>query len=220
MNTQVSALAGRLTQLRKGAMTLAAGAVLGLSSFAASAVDVNFVGYTNGCFGLACVPVANSAPTAVTLPGSGLTFDNSTFNVTTSGGFVALGGTLGSMTLTGDPFNYAGDFFTLLVTFTAPPGAGPATFAAELSGEVTATGTGGLFVDFDNTAQSFTFDGGGSFKFAVNDFSVNPGETVDLSGQILAATVRDVPQIPEPETYALFMAGLAAVGFMARRRKH
>ena len=25
--------------------------------------------------------------------------------------------------------------------------------------------------------------------------------------------------VPEPETYALFMGGLAAVGFVARRRK-
>jgi hypothetical protein len=28
-----------------------------------------------------------------------------------------------------------------------------------------------------------------------------------------------VPAIPEPETYALMLAGLAAVGFMSRRRK-
>jgi len=136
MNTPVFAPAG-LTQFKKGALTLAAGAVLGLSSFAASAVDVNFVGYTNGCFGLACVPVANSAPTAITLAGSGLTYDNSTFNVTTSGGFVAIGSVpppnfnnLGSFTLTGDAFNYVGNFFDLLVTFTVPSGAGPATFTS------------------------------------------------------------------------------------------
>lgn len=29
-----------------------------------------------------------------------------------------------------------------------------------------------------------------------------------------------VPGIPEPETYALMVAGLAAVGFVARRRRH
>jgi len=222
MNTPVFAPAG-LTQFKKGALTLAAGAVLGLSSFAASAVDVNFVGYTNGCFGLACVPVANSAPTAITLAGSGLTYDNSTFNVTTSGGFVAIGSVpppnfnnLGSFTLTGDAFNYVGNFFDLLVTFTVPSGAGPATFTSTVSGSVASNGTGGVFINFDNTAQHYTFDGGGSFDFAVNDVAVNPGQTIALSGVITAA----VSPIPEPETYVLFMAGIAAVGFMARRRKH
>jgi PEP-CTERM motif len=30
---------------------------------------------------------------------------------------------------------------------------------------------------------------------------------------------QDIPVIPEPETYALMLAGLAAIGFVARRRK-
>ena len=29
-----------------------------------------------------------------------------------------------------------------------------------------------------------------------------------------------VAQVPEPETYAMFMAGLGLMGFMARRRKN
>jgi probable HAF family extracellular repeat protein len=32
--------------------------------------------------------------------------------------------------------------------------------------------------------------------------------------------VQEVPHIPEPETYALFMAGLGLMGFIARRRKN
>ena len=37
--------------------------------------------------------------------------------------------------------------------------------------------------------------------------------------QVFAVAVRDVSPIPEPETYALMLAGLAVVGAAARRRK-
>jgi hypothetical protein len=56
---------------------------------------------------------------------------------------------------------------------------------------------------------------GGTFTFFINDVSVTAEETVSLSGTIFAATA-----VPVPETYALFIAGLAAVGFMARRRRN
>jgi hypothetical protein len=45
------------------------------------------------------------------------------------------------------------------------------------------------------------------------------GEQAEIFSQD-SIKIRDgVPPIPEPETYALMLAGLGVVGFMARRRK-
>lgn len=225
MTPHVSAPAGRLARLGRHASAIAAGAVLAFGSGAASAVETNFVGSTNGCFGLACVPVF--APGDQSIAFQGLTYNNSTFDATTSSGFLSLGSTgattpagnfnnLGSFSLSGDPFTYNGSF-SLLVTFTAPPGTAPgsAIFTDVITGSVSANNVGGVFIDFDNTTQHFTFDGGGTFSFFVNDVSLTPGKTIAFSGTIIA----QVAAIPEPETYAMFLAGLAALGFMGRRRR-
>lgn len=110
----------------------------------------------------------------------------------------------------------------MLVTFTAPGDANPsqALFIDTITGSVTANNQGGVFVDFDNTVQHFTFGNDGSFNFFVNDVSLNAGKTIAFSGTILVIEPRQTGVIPEPGTYALLLAGLAAVGFMARRRKH
>ena len=210
------------------ALAVAAGALLALSSGAASAVETTFSGYTNGCFALtSCTPTNDSSGTqTVTL--SGLTYLMSNFSGVTANGFLGIGAqgiappghnvdNLGSFTLTGTPFTYDGNHFDLMITFVDPSGVLPSNhpiFTDRLVGTVAAVDHGGVLIDFDNTPQSFTFDGG-SFTFWVNDVSVMAGQTIGFSGTIQS----QVTAVPEPETYALFMAGLGAVGFMARRRR-
>ena len=210
---------------KKIALSFASAALLGLASFGAAAQETTFIGYTNGCFTITpCPPPSTSALQTTTF--AGLTYTNSNFDVTTVGGLASIGDVvanpnidnLGSFSLLGTQFDYdtPPETFQLRVTFTAPPGTAPSTnvFTANLLGAVLANGTGGVTMDFDNGPQHFTFDNG-SFDLYINDVSVTPGGSIALSGRIIS----QVTAIPEPETYALFMAGLAAVGFMARRRK-
>ncbi len=62
-------------------------------------------------------------------------------------------------------------------------------------------------------------DRGAGFAFAnVTPLLHITAGTIDSFSSSVSGTFSASP-VPEPETYALFMAGLAAVGFVARRRK-
>ena len=223
MQTKLSTLPS--PRLRALAVGIAAAASLACG--VAAAAETTFIGYTDGCFSTSsCSP--QTEPGAQSATFLGLTYKNSTFDATTADGFLSIGAApttpnfnnLGSFSLTGAPFRYNGEHFDLRVTFTAPPGTTPNSVVIEdvLTGTVSSINNGGVFIDFDNTVKNFAFGSGdtsGTFSFFVNDLSVTAGQTVAVTGTIMS----QVTPVPEPETYALMMAGLGALGFVARRRK-
>ena len=57
----------------------------GRGPFAARAVEMTFIGYTNGCFGAGCVPVNTSAYQSALLTGGSLSlllYQNAAINTT------------------------------------------------------------------------------------------------------------------------------------------
>lgn len=73
-----------------------------------------------------------------------------------------------------------------------------------------------LFATFagDNTTNWIGTLGAGQYHL---DISGMFGPTA--TGGQYSVALNAVPAVPEPETYALMLAGLGAVGFMARRRR-
>ncbi len=174
---------------------------LALATFVAtvSADEINMAGYTNGAFN--GVPAANQGNGLQMAQLVALAYTNSTFSGTTAGGFLAFGGNpmpvgiqninnLGSFSLANSLATYTGNSFTLRTTFTLPfgiNGGGSSLYSASLNGSVNTLGNGGVFIDFNNTPQLFAFSSSpstGSFLFAVNDLSINPGQVGDVTGQI------------------------------------
>lgn len=69
---------------------------------------------------------------------------------------------------------------------------------------------GGIMVDTVAT-KSFSLDPAATYTLAVNGTSV---------GDSRYTTIVQLAPVPEPETYAMLLAGLGVMGFVARRRKN
>lgn len=204
--------------LKRGASLAVFGLALGMASIA-SADEVQFTGSTLGAFNGGTLLPADSY--------LDLTFSNSTFDNATVGGFLNLGGNpepganfnnLGSFVLGTSDQTYNGATFQLAVEFTAPftiNGGSTATFTSTLTGAVS-NENGGVFIDFNNTPQNFTFSNAnftGSFSMFVNDVSLSPGQTASLTGRISASQ----QPVPEPATIAAL--GVGAIGLLRRRSR-
>jgi hypothetical protein len=199
---------------RGNAVGVALAVVLGIAGIA-SADEVHFTGSTLGRF--------NAQAFAGTNTLLDLVYNNSTFDNTTVNGALDLGGdptppnfnNLGSFSLGLTNNTYNGNTFQLMVTFTAPTtitGGSISTFSDILSGTIL-DGQGGVFVDFYNTPQTFTFSNGsvtGTFTMFINDVSITPGHAASLTGHITAS------QVPEPAVLAGLVCGM--FGFIGIRR--
>ena len=195
------------------------GLVLGLAGLA-SADEIHVAGSTQGRFNAQSFGTSNSLLNLVN--------DNSTFDNNTVGGSLDLGGdptpgtnfnNLGSFTLGLPNATYDGNTFQLLVTFTAPStivGGSSVTFNDTLTGTVSG-GLGGVFVDFNNTPQTFTFSNAtatGSFTMFVNDVSIAPGQSASLTGHITGSQ----SPVPEPTTIAGLACGIFGIFRIGKRR--
>lgn len=184
---------------------------------AAPASAAVFSGSTTGCFGSSCSSFGS------TKENEDLRFTGASFSsaITTTGSV-----TLGTFSLFDDrdiDNDLEGDTFKVRVDFTAPAGTSPdpVTFTALLDATIV-SGPDSLLINFNNTPQSFAFNGG-TFTLALQDVTLR--ETTTLSASLLGSIVVGAAgapaaegAVPEPSTWAMMILGFAGVGFTAYRR--
>lgn len=187
----------------------------------ANADEVHITGTTMGQFNAQVFANQNSL--------LGLTYDNSLFDNTTVFGELDLGGNpnpttnfnnLGTLTLDRVNHAYTGNTFSVQVTFTAPStivGGNTTTFTDIITGTV-ANGVGGVFIDFNNTPQTFFYSNAqatGFFTIAVNDLSIAPGQSASITAHVHG----NQTPVPEASTIAGVTCGMLGLFGLIRRKK-
>ena len=175
---------------------------------------------------LALTALLASAPAQAALTPTGVACDGHSTGMTSQPGYLDCAGSFA-----GNNINQAADVqaqiltdfglsgLTTIVDITGANGtlaSGTLTFAALASPFVISLKAGDAFslYEFAGGITSIQFD-----TLGVGFFS-GPNQIIHFGQGLSHATLYGgVPAVPEPETYALLVAGLAAVGFMSRRRR-
>jgi hypothetical protein len=206
----------KVTQtVRRVAQVAAASAALAVVPAIAGA-QLSLQWQSTGCFknvfqGSACSPTASSASY------QGLSFQGSAFGPQ----FVAstpFTTSFGTLSIDENAGNYFVDNFRLRVSFTQPAG-GQSTFTADID----VTGV------LSENSATFNFGAPQTVSWAGGSFSLSLADlTIDTYGNgiggprsaAIMGTISNVQLVtPEPSTYALLGTGIAALGFVARRRR-
>ena len=118
--------------------------------------------------------------------------------------------------------NFGNTDLTVRLLFEDPMGGPPVDQAVTTSGIFLPAGSGWTHAVFGLSASSFTVLSGAITPLLSNTTliriidSPTPTDAVSIVGKL---GIDNVQAIPEPETYALMIAGLGVLGFVAKRRK-